>query len=75
MSEGLATQDHARRLIRARNWHLVAAGRQRREVAAHEAEAERLAAEILALGFDPQPPMAPRAVGDDNFPQNGEERI
>lgn len=66
-------QEIARLLIRSRNWHLKMAGeasRQRAEARArwadeedrHAQEAERLEAQIRALGFDPQPPMGPRAA-------------
>lgn len=65
----LTPQEIARRLVRARNWHLYQAGAQRHrllEVAGavnrHEEEAERIGKQIAAMGFDPQPPMGPRAV-------------
>lgn len=60
-------EEYARRLVRARNWHLQQAGFQRRsasaaivlaeaEVRRHEAEADRLARQIRELGLAPQPP-------------------
>jgi hypothetical protein len=69
----LTAQAYARRLIRARNWHLVEAGRADRRAAEaralwlgeadrHQAQAEWLEGEIRALGFDPQPPAGPRAA-------------
>jgi hypothetical protein len=69
----LTRQEVARRLIRSRNWRLKQAGEARlREVHAirdvrvdvelHERAAADCEAEIRALGFDPQPPMGPRAA-------------
>jgi hypothetical protein len=70
MSDALPTltpQEYARRLIRARTWHLYNAGRMRlraQDVLAEAARSEGMAAsletEIRGLGFDPQPPMGPR---------------
>lgn len=69
----LTPQEMARRLIRSRNWHLVEAARARlrevlairainRDVELHEAAAKLCEDEIRGLGFDPQPPMGPRAA-------------
>jgi hypothetical protein len=65
----LTPQEIARRLIRSRNWHLVEAARCRQRrldlvdtEMDHEQEAQRIADQVRALGFDPQPPMGPRSV-------------
>lgn len=62
MRPPLTPQEFAALLVRSRNWHLVQAARARREVGSHEGMADKLEAEIRAMGFDPQPPMGPRAA-------------
>lgn len=65
----LMPQEWARRLVRSRNWFLYEAGAARRraelalsDAARAEGHAAALETQILDLGFDPQPPMGPRAA-------------